>query len=271
MRGHGGGVASNLTGQIVQPVVDAFKVPLVLAICLAVLIAVSRTASYLWYFIEHRGRHPLVIRTGGRAEAQRNDGENISLNDSLLAYLAADGQEGYVIAPGAGGSAAPGVTAEALEPGQGWGAALLRLGVAREPSYMVDVSWPHGAETAGQRTAVVRISRTPGDRVVASGSFAGCTEDALVGIIGCFCITFLRRQPRLLRRTPRWERWSQDPSGYRAYRDGLEHQRRGITTRSPEEYQVALRCFDHAASIEPANLLVQLHRAAWAAPRFPDG
>ena len=258
----GGGVVSNLTGQIVQPIVDAFKVPLVLAICLAVLIAVSRMASYLWYFIEHRGRHPLVIRTGGGAEAQRNDAGNISLNDRLLAYLAADGQDGYVIAPGAGGSAAPGVTAEALEPHQGWGAALLRLGIAREPSYMVDVSWPHGPEAAGQRMAVVRISRTPGDRVVASGSFAGCNEDTLVGIIGCFCITFLRRQPRLLRRTPRWERWSQDPNGYRAYRDGLEHQRRGITTRSPEEYQVALRCFGQAASIEPANLLVQLHRAA---------
>ena len=77
MRGHGGGVVSNLTGQIVQPVVDAFKVPLVLAICLAVLIAVSRMASYLWYFIEHRAGHPLVIRTGG-AEAQRNDAENIT-------------------------------------------------------------------------------------------------------------------------------------------------------------------------------------------------
>jgi tetratricopeptide (TPR) repeat protein len=253
---------SNLTDQILQPIVDAFQVPLVLALCLAVFIAVSRTASYLWYFTEHRGRHPLVIRTGGGTEAQRNDAGNTSLNERLLAYLAADGQDGYVIAPGAGGPAAPGVTAEALEPRQGWGAALLRLAVAREPSYIVDVSWPHGPEAAGQRVAVVRISRAPGDRVVASGSFTESGEDTIIGIIGCFCITFLRRQPRLLRHTPRWERWSQDLNGYRAYRDGLDHQRRGITTRSPEEYEIALRYFDKAARIEPANLLVQLHRAA---------
>lgn len=55
---------------------------------------------------------------------------------------------------------------------------------------------------------------------------------------------------------------ARDLNGYRAYRDGLEHQRLGTTTRSPEEYQVALRYFDKAARIEPANLLAQLHRAA---------
>jgi tetratricopeptide (TPR) repeat protein len=261
MPAHGGAVVSNLTNQILQPIIDAFKVPLVLAICLTVLIAVTRTASYLWYFIEHRGRHPLVIRTSG-VDGQRNDTKNAHLNDRLLAYLAADGQEGYVIAPGAGGPAAPGVTAEALEPRQGWGGTLLRLAIAREPSYVVDVSWPRGPDAPSERPAVVRISRTPGDRVVASASFPEGSEDELVGIIGCFCITFLRRQPRLLRRTPRWERWSQDPNGYRAYRDGLEHQRRGTTMRSAEEYSLALRYFDEAARIEPANLRVQLHRAA---------
>jgi tetratricopeptide (TPR) repeat protein len=172
-----------------------------------------------------------------------------------------------VIAPGAGRPAAPGVTAEAVEPQYGWAAALLRLAIAREPSFMVDVSWPRNPGTADHNAAVVRISRTPGDRVVASGSFTG-NEDELVGIIGCFCITFLRRQPRLRQRTPRWERWSQDPNGYRAYRDGLQNQRQGINTRSLAEeekarhYEKALHYFDEAARIEPANLLVQLHRAA---------
>jgi len=255
------------TNQILQPLADAFKVPLTLALGLAALIAVTRTVSSLWYRLEHRGRHPLVIRAGGAKDERRDETEHESLNERLLAYLAADGQGDYVIAPGAGRPAAPGVTAEAVEPQYGWGAALLRLAIAREPSYMVDVSWPHSPGTADHCAAVVRISRTPGDRVVAAGSFTG-NEDELVGIIGCFCITFLRRQPRLLRRTPRWERWSQDPNGYRAYRNGLQHQRQGINTPSLAEsekahhYQKALHYFDEAARIEPANLLVQLHRAA---------
>jgi tetratricopeptide (TPR) repeat protein len=264
--GYGGAVVS-VTNQILQPIADAFKVPLILALGLAALIAVIRTASWLWYRLEHHGRHPLMIRTSSARDERRDQTEHESLNERLLAYLAADGQGDYVIAPGAGRPAAPGVTAEAVEPQYGWGATLLRLAIAREPSFMVDVSWPHSPGTADHCAAVVRISRTPGDRVVASGSFTG-NEDELVGKIGCFCITFLRRQPRLLRRTPRWERWSQDPNGYRAYRDGLLHQRQGINTRSLAEheklaeYKKALHYFDEAARIEPANLLVQLHRAA---------
>lgn len=246
---------SNIVNEFLRPVIDAFNVPLILGLCLIVAIAVTRTASWLWYLIEHRGRRPLVIRMGNPADSQGPSAGHMGFNDSLLAYLAADREGGYAIAPGAGGPAAPGVTTEALEPSHGWAAALLQLAIVSEPSYIVDASWPQAQDMARERKAVVRISRTPGDRVVAAGSFTGSTGDELIGTVGSFCITFLRGQTKLLRHTPRWERWSQDINGYRAYRDGLEHQRIG-------EYGVALGCFHEAARIEPANLLVQLHRAA---------
>jgi len=103
-----------------------------------------------------------------------------------------------------------------------------------------------------------------------SGSFDDQSEEGIIETIGCFCITFLRGQPRILRHTPRWERWSQGVEGYRAYRQGLECQRRAELKFSTNErvhpddtdYQKALDCFTRAARVEPANLLVQLHRAA---------
>lgn len=105
---------------------------------------------------------------------------------------------------------------------------------------------------------------------MASGSFDDQSEEGIIETVGCFCITFLRGQPRILRHTPRWERWSQGIEGYRAYRQGLECQRRAELNLSAEdrvhpddtEYQKALACFTQAARVEPANLLVQLHRAA---------
>ena len=177
---------------------------------------------------------------------------------SRLSYLAADGHGSYVIAPGAGGPAAPRVPAESVEPS----AALLRLALAREPAYRVDVTWPSHLVPEKHLRATVRITRTPSDRIVASRSFVEVTVDELIEAAGCFCITFLRNQPRILRHTPRWERWSQDITGYRAYRRGLEHQRRAESASSADEYETALAYFDEAARIEPANMLVQLHRAA---------
>jgi tetratricopeptide (TPR) repeat protein len=251
---------NNLVGEIMRPIVDALNVPLILALCLVIVIAITRTVSSLWYMIQQRGRRPLVIRMG--TDKGGSSSKHASLDGRLLAYLAADGHGDYVIAPGAGGPAAPRVTAEALEPSDGWAAALLRMAIAREPSYLADVTWPRARDGGTERRAVVRISRTPGDRIVASDSFTAKSDEDLVEIAGCFCITFLRRQPRIFRRTPRWERWSQDINGYRAYRDGLEHQRRGLIARSRKEYNIALDRFHEAARIEPANLLVQLHRAA---------
>jgi hypothetical protein len=253
---------SNLVGDILRPIGDVFTVPLTLALCLVTVAALTRTGSFMWYLLQRRGPHPLVMRMGTGSEDGSRERRHAALDGKLLAYLAADSRGDYVIAPGAGGSAAPGVTAEALKSGDGWVPAMLRLGIAREPSYQVEVAWPGSDDAPADRKAVARITRTPGDRIVASGSFAGKGDQGLVEAVGCFCITFLRRQPRMLRHTPRWERWGQDINGYRAYRSGLEYQRLGISDTSHQDYSLALEHFSQAARIEPANLLVQLHRAA---------
>jgi tetratricopeptide (TPR) repeat protein len=228
----------------------------------------------MWYFIRQRGRRPLVVRINVDS-AQGHSTAHGALDGRLLAYLAADAYGNYVIAPGAGGPAAPSVTTEALEPSYGWQAALLRMAVARQPSYLVDVGWSEVKRAGdGQRhQAVVRISRTPGDRIVASDSFREQSEDDLIQAVGCFCITLLRGLSRTLQQTPRWERWGQSIQGYRAYRRGLEYQQRAelrpVTSEQRhagrhelDDYKHALQCFHEAARYEPANLLVQLHRAA---------
>lgn len=274
---------SKVVTEFVRPLVDAFQVPLILALCVILIVAITRIVSGLWYFSRQRGQRPLVIRVEGGRDETPDATRRRTLDESLLAYLAADGDGNYVIAPGAGRPAAPRVMTEALDPASGWQAALLRLALARQRSYLVDVTWSPGSQTdpdwAG---AVVRISRAPDERIVASSSFGRTSVDELIQTVGCFCIIFLRTQQRTLRHTPRWERWGQGVQGYRAYRTGLEHQRRAELTPPLDgepgsqpppngqrdgqhdlaEYQKALAWFNEAARFQPANLLVQLHRAA---------
>lgn len=97
---------------------------------------------------------------------------------------------------------------------------------------------------------------------MASDSFIGKDDEELIEVVGCFCITFFRGHPKILRHTPRWERWSQDINGYRAYRAGLNKEREGIKTDSQDSYNEALESFKKATQSEPANLRVQLHGAA---------
>jgi hypothetical protein len=250
----------SIVADSLRALADAIAVPLVLAIGLAILIGLLRLATSLRFLIEHRGLRPLVVQVE-YGKAALEGGEDYGVLDArLLSYLAADGLGGYVIAPGAGGSAAPVVPAEALEPS----AALIRLAFPSEPAYRVDVTWPGPtARHNDELQATVRISRTPGDRIVATRSFTEHTTEALVEVIGAFCVTFLLGQPRILRYTPRWERWSQDINGYLAYRRGLEVVPRGTEpSTSLDDYRKALEHFHRAASIDPANMLVQLHRAS---------
>jgi hypothetical protein len=125
----------------------------------------------------------------------------------------------------------------------------------------VDVTWPGSAGSDDKLSATLRISRTPGDRIVASRSFTGGSTQALVEAIGSYCVIFLLSQPSIVRSTPRWERWSQDYTGYLHYRRGLRIERRdGEPTTSLDAYREALEHFDRAARIDPANMLVQSYR-----------
>jgi hypothetical protein len=268
-RGKGGaGHMTNVIGDSVRALGDSLTVPLMLMIALVAFVALIRVSTFAWYAIVNRGPLPLVVRVNCGKSAGQPDGELATANDRLLAYLAQDSQKNLVIAPGVGGPAAPGVATEASEARYGSIAALLRLACARQPSYGVEVSW---SKTGPEHEADVRISRVPGDGVVVAESFSESSADDLIQTVGCFCITFLRSQPRVLRRTPRWERWDKGIDGYRAYRRGLQFQHDAERPHSGRqhpggvdlgEYSKALPFFDQAALAEPANLSVQLHRAA---------
>jgi hypothetical protein len=250
----------SIVTDLLHALADALAVPLILATGLAILIGLVRLATSLRFLIQHRGLRPLVMQVE-YGKAPPEGGEDYGVLDSrLLSYLAADGLGGYVIAPGAGGSAAPAVRAEALEPS----AALIRLAFPSESAYRVDVTWPGSTAGGNDKVrATVRISRTPGDRIVATRSFTENTTETLIEVIGAFCVTFLLGQPRILRYTPRWERWSQDINEYLAYRRGLQLEPRGTeTSTSLEDCRNALAQFHRAARIDPANMLVQLHRAS---------
>jgi tetratricopeptide (TPR) repeat protein len=261
-------------GDALRPLADVAAVPVLLALCLLCVAMITRTFSFARYYVWQQGRRTLVVRIDGGVKGMPG-ARHQALTARLLAYLAADARGNYVIAPGAGGPSAPGVTAEALEPSSGWQAALLRMAIVRPPSYLVDVDW--SGETCEQEQpyceAIVRISRAPGDRIVASGTLRELNVDDLVQTVGCFCITFLRSQSRTLQQTPRWERWGRDIQGYRAYRRGLVYQSQAELMLGPGDhqhpsrrdftgYKNALDSFHEAARFEPANLLVQLHRAA---------
>lgn len=244
--------------QILSSIGGTFAVPLLVALVLALLIGILRLMTTV-RFLLRRGRRPLVIQVE-YGKAALEGGEDYGVLDArLLSYLASDGLGGYVIAPGAGGSAAPAVSAESLEPS----AALVRLAFPAEPAYRVDVTWPGPTRQDSRLHAAVRIRRMPGDRIVASRSFAEATTEDLVEVIGSYCVMFLLSQPSIARSTPRWERWNSDVNGYLSYRRGLRlEQNDGESARSLESYRQALDHFDRAASIDPANMLVQLHRAS---------
>jgi hypothetical protein len=182
-----GGLVSNVIHDFVRPVADALSVPLILALGLVVIVTITHFVSWLWYLLQQRGRRPLVVAVGPGRERVEDSVDPAVLNDNLLAYLAADARGSYVIAPGAGGPAAPRVITEALEPSHGWQAAALRFAVARQPSFLVSIAWyvAHN-EQPWKYHAVVRISRTPGDRIMASGSFDGQSEEDIIETVGCF-------------------------------------------------------------------------------------
>jgi hypothetical protein len=247
---------------------DALTVPFLLALSLGATVVLTRTASLVYYAVQNRGRRPLVVRLDSHQSREQLGADFRSPDERLLAYLAADSQGKFVLAPGVGGPAAPDVATQASEPGSGWQTALLRMAVARQPSYGVEVSWSRTghADTRSRYEAVVRIARIPGNRIVAAGSFSKSTEEKLIQLVGCFCITFLRSQPRILCQTPRWELWSQDIEGYHAYRKGLECRQRAEAADSKESrhdaFQQAIRYLNIAARSEFGNLFVQLQRAA---------
>lgn len=145
---------------------EDLSIPVLLAAALGLLVGLIRLVLTARYWVR-RGTRPLVIQVVYGTAAK--DGEDYGVLDArLLSYVSSDGLGGFLVVPGAGNPAVPAVPAESLEPT----AALVRLALPAQPAYRVDVTWPGRTVPEGKLRATVRISKTPGDRIVASRSFA---------------------------------------------------------------------------------------------------
>ena len=83
-------LVSNVIHDFVRPVADALSVPLILALGLLVIVAITHLVSWLWYLIQQRGRRPLIVVVDPSRKEGGDSAESAVLNDRLLAYLAAD-------------------------------------------------------------------------------------------------------------------------------------------------------------------------------------
>ncbi|MGH3923716.1 MAG: hypothetical protein ACRDTT_12755, partial [Pseudonocardiaceae bacterium] len=177
-----------------------------------------------------------MARTVTAMEANRDD----VLCARLSAYFGEEDPGLHVVLPGSGDVAGPTVATEDTDAPSGW-AALLRLALAVQPVYKLDVI----REIDQERRTSVQLSRVPGNRILASKvfgeeEFERSNENAVVEAVGCFAIQSLRQRRSVRRRTPRWELWSPQISGYRAYRRALDFERRNDLEGALREYDVAL-------------------------------
>ncbi|MGH3913792.1 MAG: hypothetical protein ACRDTC_10345 [Pseudonocardiaceae bacterium] len=241
-----------------RPLIDLLREtigpPATLAFGLLMLFLLSRLLSWVWYRVRQRGRVPVMIRATRISGMDANRGDEV-LSARLSAYFGEEDPGLHVVLPGSGDVAGPTVAAEDPDSPSGW-ATLLRLALAVQPAYKLDVTY----EMDKNRRASVQLARVPGNRILASKvfdeqEFEGSDEHAVVEAVGCFAIQNLRQQWSIRRRTPRWERWSAQISGYRAYRRALIFEHR-------DDFPRALREYDTAIRYEPANFIVAVHRAA---------
>ena len=160
-----------------------------------------------------------------------------------------------IIPPGSGVPQAP-VSVE-LSSASGWLAALSRLAFSREPAFDVNVECPGAPsqETSPRYQVIIRITRVPGNSVLAADSLDGENEKSVIEYAGCLVIHSVRQQPGALRHTPRWERWSQDIKGYHLYRHALDSNGVMRKVRLSDGYDRALR---H----EPGSFLITIRKAA---------
>jgi len=85
----------------IENIVRVFGPTFQLALGLVLAVALVHAVSFVWYRLQQRGQRPLVIQLRATYDGTRQTAGH-ALDARLLAYLAADGQGAYVIAPGAG-------------------------------------------------------------------------------------------------------------------------------------------------------------------------
>jgi len=137
-------------------------------------------------------------------------------------------------------------------------AAFIRIVLAREPAFDVYVECPKPGPPRTNHSghqAIIRVTRRPGNQVLAADLILREQEQSVVETAGCLIIHNVRQQPGALRNTPRWERWGEDIEGYSIYRRALDNERRG-------ERDAALKGYDQALRHEPGNFLISIRKAA---------
>jgi tetratricopeptide (TPR) repeat protein len=226
-------------------------IPLALPAALLVLALALRSGRVLWYRLRQGGFPPIVIHAA-------DDTESRAFAVQLSEFLTQETPGPAVIIPPGSGTPPPPVPVEQLSGRSGWVAALVRIVLSREPAFDVYVECPEQARTGSlpsEYRAIVRVTRVPGNRVLAADHLHDTQPARVVHAAGCRVIHSIRQEPAALRHTPRWERWSPDISGYSAYRRALDDERQDDSDGALEEYDLALR-------YEPANFLINVGKAA---------
>jgi tetratricopeptide (TPR) repeat protein len=225
-------------------------IPLALPAALVVLALALRLVRVLWYRLRQGGFPPIVIHAA-------DDTDSHAFAVQLSEFLTQETPGPTVIIPPGSGTPPPPVPVEQLSGRGGWVAALIRIVLSREPAFDVYVECPQQARTGtlpSEYRVIVRVTRVPGNRVLAADYLHDTQAVCVVHAAGCRVIHSIRQEPAALRHTPRWERWSPDIRGYSAYRRALDYERQGNSDGALEEYDLAL-------VYEPGNFLINVGKA----------
>jgi tetratricopeptide (TPR) repeat protein len=226
-------------------------IPLALPATLLALALVLRLARISWFRYKQAGFPPVLIRAA-------DDAESAAFAARLSAYLAQDTPGADIVIPPGGRGGESAYPVGGLNNTAGWLSMAIRIVLAAERVFEVHVE--SGAiDLAGKAAhrAIVRTTRTPGNRVVAAATIEEESERELVHRAGCLIIHSIRQTRSVLRHTPRWERWSPELKGYLEYRDALDHERRGRRA-----YTRALSKYNEAVHNEPGNFVISMRKAA---------
>jgi hypothetical protein len=138
--------------------------PLALPAALVLLAVVVRSVRVLRFRFKQGGFPPIVIHAA-------DDIRSRAFAARLSEYLAQEAPgPTVIIPPGSGAPQAP-VSVELSSPG-GWLTALSRLAFSREPAFDVYVERPSISiqETTPRYQVIIRITRVPGNSVLAADS-----------------------------------------------------------------------------------------------------
>ncbi|MGH3912201.1 MAG: hypothetical protein ACRDTC_02125 [Pseudonocardiaceae bacterium] len=245
-------------------------------------IVVLRVALWLGDRTLRRGPLPMVIHVGARSHGsspvsvggsssgKRGDppAADVAIQADRLAtevraYIEADSRVLLTPAPGGGHlTAPPAQTQIPDQPGQ-WMAFLLALVTPAKRHYEAWINTDAGHKA--DLRAYLEITRSPHDQLVLAEVITAKTADELVASVAGACLHHLRQQSTVRRRTPRWEQWHTQ-EGYRQFRRGLE-----LENALPEgpidvdadidNANAALKAYELACALEPANLIPRLSRA----------